>query len=358
MNDLITIDEPELPVEVVHNSGRLSSPQKAAVLIAAMGPDVAAPIVERIGDKHLRAFARAFSQLRTIPRAAIDQVIDEFLSDVDRPQDEIRGGFKETQRLLSHFIASDALVRVLDDIEAPGGKSIWEKLDEANEVDLAEYLKTQHPQVVAVVLGRLGAEMSAKIVDQLDEEMTQSVLLRMARLSTVDQRFVSSIAKTVNKEFLKPLRRRSLSRKPSDVLSTVINFLPQDKRVSVLEFIERAEPALADEVRQSLLTFQDLHHRLPQSAVAAIVRVADRALLLQAIKYGRQNATKTVEFFFENISKRMGQQLEEDLEKLKSIKMKDAESAQNAIIEVVRKLVDSGEIELLELETEENEEYL
>ncbi|MEM6536111.1 MAG: FliG C-terminal domain-containing protein [Pseudomonadota bacterium] len=359
MNDLVIAEDGQLPDTTSSDSFmKLSSSQKAAVLIAAMGPEVAGPIVERIGDKHLRAFARAFSQLKIVPRESIDTVIEEFLADVDRPNDEIRGGFKETQRLLSHFVASDTLTRVLDDIDAPGGKSIWEKLDEANEADLSDYLKAQHPQVIAVVLSRISAELSAQILDSFAEELRRSVLLRMARLSTVDQRFVSKIAQTVNKEFLKPLRRRSMSRKPSDVLSTVINFLPQDKRSGVLEFIENEEPSLADEVKKSLLTFQDLHQRLPGAAVVAIIRVADRSQLLHAIKFGKQNASKTVEFIFENLSKRMGQQLEEDLAKLKSIKMKEAESAQNSLIEIVRKLVDSGEVELIDLEADDSDEYL
>ncbi|MEO1014237.1 MAG: FliG C-terminal domain-containing protein [Pseudomonadota bacterium] len=360
MNDIAVIDGASPPVNYDDDPvvGSLTTAQKAAVLLAAMGPEVAGPIVERIGDKHLRAFARAFSQLRAIPRSSVDTIVEEFLKDVDRPKDEVRGGFKETRQLLSNFVTSETLARILDDIDAPGGKSIWEKLDEANEHDLSEYLKSQHPQVVAVVLSRLGAEMSARLLDSFDEQFTQSILLRMARLSTVDQRFINTIAKTVTKEFIKPMRRRALSRRPSDVLSTVINFLPQEKRVNVLEFIEGEEPALADEVKKSLLTFQDLWQRLPPSAISAIVRVADRSQLLQAIKFGKQNAAKTIEYFFENLSKRMGQQLEEDIAKMTSVKMKDAEAAQNAIIDVIRKLVESGEVELIDLETDDTDEYL
>ena len=284
--------------------------------------------------------------------------MEEFLSDVHRDHEGVRGGFKETQRLLSHFVSTDALTRILDDIDAPGGKSVWEKLDGASEFDLSEYLATQHPQVIAVILGRVSSEMAAKVLDLFDEDLTKAVLLRMARMSTVDQRFVHMISETVNREFLKPLRKRSMSRKPSDMLSTVINYLPQAKRVSALEFIEGEEPTLAEEIKQSLLTFQDLSARLPQSAVVAIVRVADRNLLLQALKFGRQNAATTVDFFFNNLSKRMGQQIEEDMAKLKSVKMKDAEAAQNAIIEVIRKLVDNGEIELIELQSGDEDEYL
>lgn len=354
MTDLVEIEEPG----GVSTWEGLTMPQKAAVLIAAMGPDVAGPIVERIGDKHLRSFARAFSQLKSVPRESIDEVINEFLEDVDCPQDEIRGGFKETQRLLSHFVASDTLTRVLDDIDAPGGKSVWEKLDDASEIDLAEYLKTQHPQVAAVVLSRVGAELSAKVLDEFDDELVKSVLLRMARLGQVDQRFITMIGHTVNKEFLKPLRKRSLSRKPSDMLSTVINFLPQAKRTDVLDFIDSEEPSLGDEIKQSLLTFQDLSTRLPPNGVAAMVRVADRTILMQAIKFGKQNAAKTVEFIFENLSKRMGQQIEEDIGKMKAVKLKEAEAAQNAIIDVIRKLIDAGEVELVELETGDEDEYL
>ena len=355
MSALVEIDEDQPPAPW----GGLSKAQKAAVVIAALGPDVAGPIVERIGDKHLHTFARAFSQLRAVPRASLDAVIEEFMADVHQPHDEIRGGFQETQRLLSHFVASDKLVRLLDDIDAPGGRSVWEKLEEASANELADYLAAQHPQVAALVLSRISSELSANVLDTFDAEKTQSILLRMARLGQIDQRFVMTVAETLNREFLKPLKKQSSSRRPSDMLSTVINFLPEAKRVNALEFIEAEDAGLADEIRKSLLTFQDLHARLPPAGVAALVRVADRNMLLQAIKYGRQNAARTVEYLFENLSKRMGQQLEEDVAKLKPVKIKDAEQAQNAMIDVVRKLVETGEVELIELESaDDDEEYL
>ncbi|MBY0423935.1 MAG: hypothetical protein K2Q06_16650, partial [Parvularculaceae bacterium] len=95
--------------------------QKAALILAALGPEAAGPVIERVGDQHLRAFAEAFARLHSIPRHELVAVVEEFLANFDRGEDGLKGGFEEAKNLIAHFKGEDPTRRLLEDVSAPGG---------------------------------------------------------------------------------------------------------------------------------------------------------------------------------------------------------------------------------------------
>ncbi|MEM8935794.1 MAG: hypothetical protein AAGC77_05250 [Pseudomonadota bacterium] len=118
-NPLALAETGSMPASPGLSAPRLTDPQKAALIIAALGPESAAPIVERISDSHLKAFARAYAHLATIPREQLLLVIKEFAGKFDSGSEEITGGFEQTRELLAQFRSQDEIARLMDDIDAP-----------------------------------------------------------------------------------------------------------------------------------------------------------------------------------------------------------------------------------------------
>ncbi|MHA7873425.1 MAG: hypothetical protein ACX939_13840, partial [Hyphococcus sp.] len=143
----------------------LSPAQKAALVIAALGPDAAGPIIERIDQKHLKAFAKAYSHLQTIPKSALKTVIEEFMSNLGGGEEEIQGGVAQTRALLGQFVGDDDVVNLMEGIKAPGGETVWQRIDRADDGALADYLAKQNPQLVAVVLARIDPDKASRILD-------------------------------------------------------------------------------------------------------------------------------------------------------------------------------------------------
>lgn len=334
----------------------LTTPQKAALIIAVLGPESAGPIIERIEDKHLRAFARAYAHLQTVPKGAIEGVVKEFVGRLSKNDEEIKGGYEETRELLSQFIGSDDIIRLMDDIDIPGGESIWERLERAPDAALAEYLGKQSPQLIAVVLSKLNAEQASRLLDLLDTELARDTILRLSKPIQIKREALQVLSDTIERDFLNPLRQETRTRNPGEMIGAMMNNITSEKREELLTFISSKTPDIMRDVKKSMLTFQDIPERVPGKAISLVIKEMELSDFLQAAKFGKQNAPSSVEYIFSNISQRMAQQYEEEMETLKKIPVKNAERAQAAFMAIVRKLVAAGEIELMDIPSDEDED--
>jgi flagellar motor switch protein FliG len=345
-------------MKVVAPSHGFSAPQKAALIIAALGPEAAGPIIERIGDQHLRAFARAFGRLDRVPRAELVAVIEEFVGNLRSADGEVKGGYEGASALLAHFKSEDAAARLLDEAEVPGGRTVWQKLETVKDEAIAGYLSNLHPQAAAVVLSRLDVDKASAVLANLDGEISQELVARLARGVNVRREALRVLGDAVERDFLAPMRNASRARRPGETVGAMMNNMSAEKRDKLLGFIQTKAPEIYEEVKAQILTFQDLPSRVPPQAVPAIVRGVEADQFLKAVKLGRQNAPETVEFIFANISQRMGQQYQEQIDALSQVTAAEAEAAQGAMMTAVRRLVAAGEFQLIKPQKAEEQAYI
>lgn len=345
-----------LPEEAA-GMGALSNAQRAALVIAALGPEAAGPIIERIDDKHLRAFARAYAHFQRVPRSTLTAVVEDFVQRLSSDEsDDLRGGFEETRELLSQFISSDNITRLMEDINVPGGESIWDKLARTPDQVIADYLAKQNLQLVALVLMKVNTEQASRIIDLFDTDLASKVVLRLAKPISVSPEAMQIVSDALSRDFLSGSRDKTKGRNPGEMIGSMMNNVATKKRETLLEFIESNMPGIMTDVKKSMLTFQDIATRVPPNAIPVVVRQVDEAIFLQAAKFGKQNAPSCVDFIFANISQRMAQQYEEQMEKMKKVSVKESETAQATFMAAVRKLAAAGEFELIEESTGEDEE--
>jgi len=334
----------------------LTAPQKAALIVAALGPEAAGPVIEQIGDKHLRAFTRAYAHMQTVPREALKAVVEEFVSELVTEDSDFRGGLDETREFLSQFKTSDEITRLMDDIDIAGGESIWMKLERTDDDKLANYLATQRPQIIAVVLSKLNTEKASNVLNQIDSDIASKVILCLSKPLDVNPQALAILMETIEREFLAPMRKTKKTRNPGEMIGAMMNNVITEKRETLLEVITNAAPEILKDVRKSMLTFPDIPTRVPANAIPMAIKEVELEDFLLAVKFGRQNAPSSVEFIFSNISQRMVAQYEEQLEELKMTSVKDAEIAQANFMTVIRKLAKSGEITLVEETSPEDDE--
>lgn len=356
------LEAPETPLAIEHSSpqpparARFTAPQKAALVIAALGPEAAGPIIERIGDQHLKAFAAALARLQRIPQKELIAVISEFIASISADSDGLKGGFDEARTLVSHFKGDEDATKLLDDIDAPGGRDVWQKLAAVEDAALADYLHKKSAQTIAVILSRMDLDKASNILARLPDETARTVVARLTKPVSIRPEALDALAATVENEFLAPLRKSSRRENPGEKIGAMLNNLSEEKRASLLGYLEENAPDLIDDVKAAILTFKDIPERLPPKAVTVVTREVDAQVLLKAAKYGRKNAPETVEFLFANISQRLVQQYEEQMQEMKPITIAEAEAAQAEIMTAIRRLVAEGAFELNTVEKEETAE--
>lgn len=335
------------PAQPGVQSALMTRAHKAAIILAALGPDSAKAIVSEISDAHLRAFAKAFSELKSVPPQLLNAVAREFTNEVERSSAELAGGVAEATRLLSTMTSEERVSRVLADMDGAGGaKAVWTRLEAAEAKAIADYLATQRLPVAAIVLGKLPYEKCAAVLAAAEATFAEAAILELSRKSDPPLEVLDLIAAGVDSEFLAPLAKKPAAGGSPGIVIEIVNCLPPAKRDAFLSHLDKSDPHVGKAVRKSLVIFEDLHRRLPDSAPAILIREIDKETLLKAVKFGRENAPDTVKFLFGAVSKRMVEQYEEEIAAMAVLKPEDGEDAQRTLVGVVRRLVAAGTIKL------------
>jgi len=307
---------------------RLTRPQKAAVIIGVLGADAAGPVLEQLDENSLRNFTHAMSCLKRIDATQVLATIAEFLSELQQDGDAIEGGLANVKGLLKQHIADEVLAKV--DVDA-----------------LADFLSREHPQSAAVVVSKFRPDHAARILNHLEPDLARDVVIGLARAATLDRHIIDAIGETMRTDFLAAHANVGKRSSPADRIGAIMNYTSPSIRDHILGRIEADQPEFAEEIRRKMFTVEDIPTRVPNRAIAAVVRSLEQEVLLKALFVTKDKAPEVVEFILTNISTRMSAQLREELGKITTVRRKDGEQAQAELIRVIRDLVASGEIELV-----------
>jgi flagellar motor switch protein FliG len=329
-------------------SRRLTRQQKAAVIIGILGTETAGPVLEQLDETSLRHFTHAMSGLNRIDAIQVRATIAEFLAELAQDDESVRGGLAQARGLLEEHVAEGLLMRILDDAESPSVHNVWQKLAKVGDEALADFLAREHPQTAAVVVSKFSPEHAARILNRLEPELAGDVVIGLSRAAGLDPNVIEAIGDTMSRGFLAAHAGGARKRDPADRVGAIMNYTSPSIRDHILGQIETDQPEFAEEIRRKMFTIEDIPARVPSRAVAAVVRSLDQETLLKALFVTKDSAPEVGNFILSNISKRMSEQLREDLDEITSVRRKEGERAQAEVVRIIRELVARGEIELVE----------
>ncbi|WDI31531.1 FliG C-terminal domain-containing protein [Hyphococcus flavus] len=344
---------------------------KAAIVLASLSAETAAAIVEDISDAQLKAFAKAFCELKSVPPQLLQAVAEEFLSEITKTDNDLAGGADEARRVLGLMTEEDRAERILIELNGGGdaGGNIWERVEKLDDEVLAEYVQKQRMPVGAAILAKLDYEKTASVLNAAEDGYAKQILIELARKKPPSPAAIEAIAQVLEEDLLKPAPGAAEEEEGDGedgeekkdtgagaVVGEIVNNLPGAKRDAFIAHINETDPEVGAAVKKALLIFEDLHSRVPESGAPAVMRDIERETLLTAIKHGEKNAPETVAFLFGNISKRMVEQYKEELAEMDEPSETDGEAAQREITSAVRRLVREGEFKLNAIEEPEGEE--
>ena len=331
---------------------QLSGPEKAAVILALLGADNAGPVVEKIDDKHLRAFMTALENLKIIPRESMLACVADFITELSARQGSLRGGPTAARELAESLFEEERAVRLFGAPPPPPSAvsladGVWVELKKRKNIDIAKYLSGQRSEIVSIVMSNFPSDRVGEILVELPEEISVACVREMSRETNISQRTIDAVAELVKIEFLSS--DDTDSEGPSSVafVSEILGILPRERRDMMLEMIEKTDSETADKIRKSMMTFEDLPQRLPKTAVPIIFKDFDQEKLLTALKAGGDQYPDTVEFFFANISQRMAGQFKEQIEDMGDMTQKASDAAISSIMGFIGQLEKTKRITLI-----------
>lgn len=326
---------------------KLSPPQKAAIILAAIGPDAASALLKRMDDGSILAFAQAMTALRSVPATTLERVIEEFLNTI-LGTGGIAVGSIEVKKYLSPVMNVQNMNRILSELQGPKGRTIWEKLSNCDEKPICDFLSREHPQVTALVLARLKPSKSAHILEKLEDTYAERVINRMSRMAQPSQEVMAPLIQILSNDILLTARARDQTRDPDELIGSMMNYVGQSKREPLMKKLEKSKPGFAQAVQRKMFTFSDIPLRIEASKASIIVKSVDNETFLKALKLARQTDPKAADFFMDNISRRLAEQIEDQLEDAPPVSAKDAEAAQAEIVKNVQLLAMEGKLVITE----------
>ena len=338
--------------EVPKTPADLTLADKAAIILAALGPESAPHVLQGMGETTIRRFAQAMSGLWKISPELLEQTVAEFNAELGA-HGTVRGGAAEARRILREVLDTDSVSRIMDDVDLAGGRTLWEKLSNSSDQALAGWLRHEHPQTAAVVLSKLRSDKAARILERLDPDFAQTIVLRLARVPRLDSEVMELMREVIQKEFLAVMQREQATRRPADVIGSMMNNVSSNNRGRLLEQLESEKPKLAKQVQKVMFTFADISERVEARDAGLLLKSVDEPTMIMALKMGQHNAPRVIEFFVSNVSKRLAQRLENEIESHPEVKPRDGEAAQAEVVRQARELARAGELTLVEVEEEE-----
>ena len=329
----------------------MSGPDKAALLMLAVGEDNAARLFSMMEDDEIRELSQAMASLGTVTSELIEQMLVEFADRISTTGSVV-GNYDSTERLLMKVLDREKVDGIMEEIRGPAGRTMWDKLANVNEMVLANYLKNEYPQTVAVVLSKIRPEHAAKVLGVLPEPFAMEVVMRMLRMEAVQKAVLDDVERTLRNEFMSNLAKTN-RRDSHELMADIFNFLDRTLESRFLTALEERNRDSAERIKALMFTFEDLGN-LDPGGVQTLLSSADKDKLATALK-GCSESLR--DFFFSNMSERAAKIMKEDMQSMGPVRLKDVDEAQMYMVTTAKDLADKGEIIISESKGEDELVY-
>ncbi len=318
--------------------GKISGAQKAAIFLMALGEEAAVKLFSMMEEDEIREISNIMSSLGQVPADSAEKLFLEFNEQVSA-SGALVGNYDSTERLLVKALGKGRVDSIMEEIRGPAGRTTWDKLGNVNEEVLANFLKNEYPQTIAVVLTKIRSDHAARVIMNLPEELSMEVIMRMISMETVKKEVMEGIEKTLRMEFMSTLAKRQ-TRDRHEMLAEIFNNFDRATETKFIGKLEERSVESAERVRALMFTFEDLK-KIDASGIQVLMRGLDKQKLTVAMKGASETIKK---LFIANMSERAAKILQEDMSSLGPVRLKDVDEAQMYIVGIDKDLAGKGEI--------------
>jgi flagellar motor switch protein FliG len=329
----------------------LTGPEQAAVVLLALGEEYGQYIWRELHDEEIRDLSITMARLGMVESETVEELLITFVTKLSM-SGGIVGNDDNTESLLLRFLDPGRVTSIMEEIRGPAGRNMWEKLSNVQESVLANYLKNEYPQTVAVILSKIRSEHAARVLSILPEELAMEVINRMLKMESVQKDILEKIEQTLRTEFMSNLSQ-TVRRDAHEQMAEIFNNFDRQTETRFLSALDEDDRESADRIKTLMFTFEDLG-KLAPAGIQTLLRNIDKDKLAIALK-GANDRMK--DFFFSNMSSRASKLLKEDMDVLGPVRLKDVDEAQSLMVNTAKDLAAKGEIVIAKSNGEEELVY-
>ena len=335
-----------LGLPAAHGPRKLTRKQKAAIIVRLLLAEGVKLHLTELPDDIQTELAQQMATMRFVDRVTLKTVIDEFVAEIEDVGLSFPGGLEGALNVLDGTISASTAARIRKAKGFSFTGDPWETIAGLDPERLLPVLAEESTEVAAVLLSKLKVSVAADLISRLPGPRARRVAYAVSLTGEIAPHVVERIGQSLAEQLdAQPIK--AFADGPVERVGAILNFTPGATRDDVLQGLDEADAAFAEEVRKAIFTFANIPDRIDPRDVAKITREVDQAVLITALAGAAPSMPEAVEFILEAISKRMADQIREEMTNLGAVKPKDAEAAMNEVVNAIRTLEAAGEILLI-----------
>ncbi len=320
----------------------LTGTQRAAVLMLLLGEEQAANIIRFLSPKEVQGLGAAMVQVAELSQEAVNAVLDEFLAEIKRQTNLGLGTSDYVDKVFRRALGDDKAASVLGRINPGHGSKGLEILTWMDARSIADMIKAEHPQVVAIILSVLETGVAAEVLNFLPPDARAEIMQRVASLEQVQPSAMDELEAIMTKQFSTNSSSKSSSLGGVKAAANILNQTKTTLEAAVMSGLREIDPDLMQQIQDNMFTFENLVG-VDNKGISKIMANVEPDMMMKALK-GASEAVK--EKFLGSMSERARGMFRDDMEALPPMRLSDVETAQKMIMRAARKLADAGDLVL------------
>ena len=320
--------------------GDLSGLQKAAILLIALGPEMSSQIFKHLKEEEIEELTLEIANTRSITPQMKESVTSEFYQLCLAQQYIAEGGIGYAKEVLEKALGEDKAVDVISKLTASLQVKPFEFVRKRDAGRFIRFMQDEHPQTIALILSYLSPGQAALIISSLPPDRQADVAKRIAVMDRTSPDVIKEVESILESKLASLVNQDYTIIGGVDAVVDILNTVDRGTEKHIMETLEIDEPELADEIRKKMFVFEDIL-LLDDRSIQRVLRDVDNNDLAVSLKSSNEEVKAAI---FNNLSKRLASMIQEDMEFMGPVRMKDVEEAQQKIVNIIRKLEDSGEI--------------
>lgn len=314
--------------------------EKAAMLLITLGPDLSAQIFRHLKDDEIEQLTLEIANIRTVSPGEKERVLQEFYQICLAQQYITEGGIGYAKDILEKALGTERTMDIINKLTVSLQVRPFDFVRKADPTQVLNFIQSEHPQTIALILSYLKPQQAAGVLSALSQDKQADVARRIAQMDRTSPEVIKEVERVLEKKLSSLVTEDYTAAGGIQAIVDVLNSVDRGTERYIMDTLEIEDTDLAEEIRKRMFVFEDIL-QLDNRAVQRFMREIDNAQLAIALKGSSEEVQNLI---FANMSKRLSEQIREDLDFMGPVRLKDVEEAQQKIVNVIRKLEDAGEI--------------
>jgi flagellar motor switch protein FliG len=318
----------------------VSGREKAAMFLIALGPEKSAEVFKHLKEEEIEQLTLEIANIRTVSPDDKEKVLEEFYQLCLAQEYIAEGGISYAKDILEKALGTQKALEIINKLTVSLQVRPFDFVRKADPSQLINFIQGEHPQTIALILAYLRPSQASVVLSALPQEKQADVARRIAIMDRTSPEVIKEIERILEKKLSSLVTEDFTIAGGVSAIVDILNSVDRGTEKNILETLELEDLELAEEIKKRMFVFDDIV-TLDSRSIQRFLREVDNSLLVVALKGANEEVQKVI---FNNMSKRLIEMIQEDMEFMGPVRLRDVEEAQQKIVNIIRKLEDAGEI--------------